>query len=229
MSDQQIKCGDCGGSFAFTDSERAFYESKGLASPPKRCPQCRKARKLANPERRAGGFGGAGGPSRGRSGGGGQRNGGGGAGLRAGPGAASEGRGWGKPNFRPSYAPHSAGRPSVGLKGRDPRLGGSQPRGRESPNVAHDVDGSASLPESARGTIKAESSPRRTRPKFDITCASCKAHAQVPFKPLEGREVFCQACYRARRGVAVVHAGVEGSVEVGAALVEAGKIETPID
>ncbi len=27
--------------------------------------------------------------------------------------------------------------------------------------------------------------------------------AQVPFKPLEGRQVFCQPCYKARKGTAV--------------------------
>ena len=34
-------------------------------------------------------------------------------------------------------------------------------------------------------------------------CATCGAEAQVPFKPLEGRQVFCQACYRARKGTTV--------------------------
>jgi CxxC-x17-CxxC domain-containing protein len=39
----------------------------------------------------------------------------------------------------------------------------------------------------------------RTRPTFSITCKSCGAEGQVPFKPVEGRDVFCQACYRARK------------------------------
>jgi CxxC-x17-CxxC domain-containing protein len=43
---------------------------------------------------------------------------------------------------------------------------------------------------------------RAERPKYDITCATCGAEAQVPFKPLEGRQVFCQACYRARKAPA---------------------------
>jgi CxxC-x17-CxxC domain-containing protein len=33
-----------------------------------------------------------------------------------------------------------------------------------------------------------------------VTCAECGASAQVPFKPLEGRQVFCQPCYKARKG-----------------------------
>jgi CxxC-x17-CxxC domain-containing protein len=43
---------------------------------------------------------------------------------------------------------------------------------------------------------------RRRRPAadmFQITCDSCGAQAEVPFKPAEGREVFCQPCYRARK------------------------------
>ena len=55
----------------------------------------------------------------------------------------------------------------------------------------------------APGLERPESQPR---PKnhgamFDITCNTCGAQAQVPFKPIEGREVFCQPCYRARKPV----------------------------
>jgi CxxC-x17-CxxC domain-containing protein len=39
---------------------------------------------------------------------------------------------------------------------------------------------------------------RPERPKYSIHCATCGIHAQVPFKPLEGRTVYCQPCYRAR-------------------------------
>jgi CxxC-x17-CxxC domain-containing protein len=41
---------------------------------------------------------------------------------------------------------------------------------------------------------------RPERPKFDITCAECGTQSKVPFKPLEGRQVFCQPCYKARKG-----------------------------
>jgi CxxC-x17-CxxC domain-containing protein len=34
---------------------------------------------------------------------------------------------------------------------------------------------------------------------FAITCDACGAKAEVPFKPADGREVFCPTCYRARR------------------------------
>jgi CxxC-x17-CxxC domain-containing protein len=49
----------------------------------------------------------------------------------------------------------------------------------------------------------AAAAPRR-RPQaemFSITCNSCGIHAEVPFRPAEGRDVFCQACYRARKPV----------------------------
>lgn len=39
----------------------------------------------------------------------------------------------------------------------------------------------------------------RNRPTFSITCKSCGSEGEVPFKPVEGRDVFCQACYRARK------------------------------
>ncbi len=38
------------------------------------------------------------------------------------------------------------------------------------------------------------------REEHEIRCSECGAAAHVPFKPLEGRPVFCQACYRARTG-----------------------------
>lgn len=41
-----IICVECGDKFDFTTSEHSFYSSKGLAEP-KRCPNCRKARKEA--------------------------------------------------------------------------------------------------------------------------------------------------------------------------------------
>jgi hypothetical protein len=34
---------------------------------------------------------------------------------------------------------------------------------------------------------------------FDIVCGTCGGAARVPFRPVDGREVFCQACYRARK------------------------------
>ena len=44
MSNQVIKCQDCGKDFNFTERDQAFYQEKGFL-PPKRCHFCRKARK----------------------------------------------------------------------------------------------------------------------------------------------------------------------------------------
>jgi CxxC-x17-CxxC domain-containing protein len=42
--------------------------------------------------------------------------------------------------------------------------------------------------------------PRRPAAEmFQITCDSCGNQAEVPFRPAEGREVYCQPCYRARK------------------------------
>lgn len=43
--DQIIKCVDCGDEFNFEAGEQKFYWQKGLATP-KRCPACRRWRKL---------------------------------------------------------------------------------------------------------------------------------------------------------------------------------------
>jgi CxxC-x17-CxxC domain-containing protein len=43
--DKSIQCTDCGKTFSFTAQEQEFYASKGYTNEPKRCPECRQARK----------------------------------------------------------------------------------------------------------------------------------------------------------------------------------------
>ncbi len=64
-TDRTLTCGDCGASFVFTTGEQEFYATKGFSSDPRRCPDCRRARKN---DRDSGGGG-----SYGRGGGGGAR------------------------------------------------------------------------------------------------------------------------------------------------------------
>ena len=45
LSDQTLKCRDCGADFVWTASEQEFYQQKGFTNPPSRCPACRKAKK----------------------------------------------------------------------------------------------------------------------------------------------------------------------------------------
>ncbi len=44
-NDREISCEHCGDAFVFTGGEQAFYAEKRFP-PPKRCPDCRKARKV---------------------------------------------------------------------------------------------------------------------------------------------------------------------------------------
>lgn len=37
------------------------------------------------------------------------------------------------------------------------------------------------------------------KPMFPITCTACGKPAQVPFKPVAGRDVLCPECHRARK------------------------------
>ena len=43
--DKTLVCKDCGTEFVFTAGEQQFYAEKGFTNEPKRCPECRKARK----------------------------------------------------------------------------------------------------------------------------------------------------------------------------------------
>ncbi len=48
LQDKVITCTDCGNEFPFTVGEQQFYKEKGFESEPKRCPDCRRARKQRN-------------------------------------------------------------------------------------------------------------------------------------------------------------------------------------
>ena len=41
---------------------------------------------------------------------------------------------------------------------------------------------------------------RVPREMHDVTCSECGAQTQVPFKPAEGRPVFCKDCYMKKKG-----------------------------
>lgn len=47
LTDKNLVCRDCGQEFAFTAGEQEFYASRGLQNEPKRCPQCRAARRTS--------------------------------------------------------------------------------------------------------------------------------------------------------------------------------------
>ena len=58
-TDKTVTCQDCGQSFTFTADDQEFYASKGYTEP-KRCPDCRRARKAERGGGRGGEGGGAG-------------------------------------------------------------------------------------------------------------------------------------------------------------------------
>jgi CxxC-x17-CxxC domain-containing protein len=43
--DEKLICEECGSEFIFSAGEQEFYAEKGLTNKPKRCTECRKARK----------------------------------------------------------------------------------------------------------------------------------------------------------------------------------------
>ena len=50
--DEKLVCEDCGKEFIFAAGEQEFYAQKGLVNKPKRCPDCRKARRQKNRNKR---------------------------------------------------------------------------------------------------------------------------------------------------------------------------------
>jgi CxxC-x17-CxxC domain-containing protein len=57
--DKTLTCSDCGSPFTFTAGEQEFHASKGFTNEPRRCPNCRAARRSAG----GGSYGGGGGGS----------------------------------------------------------------------------------------------------------------------------------------------------------------------
>jgi CxxC-x17-CxxC domain-containing protein len=45
FQDKSLQCSDCGSTFTFSAEEQEFFQSKGYTNEPKRCPECRRARK----------------------------------------------------------------------------------------------------------------------------------------------------------------------------------------
>jgi CxxC-x17-CxxC domain-containing protein len=213
--DEQIHCADCGASFVFSADEAAVFVERGLA-PPKRCKDCRRARKeratqqghkaprrqAAAPDHDRGGS-----PAQAGPGGHGAWNGRGrsqapryGAPPRRYTGDVNEYRSPMQDSFSSSpfgASPRANSAWQVSGEYRSPMPDGLSRRGPQGngggrplrpPQAAHE------------GSPK----PQRRRPAemFAITCNGCGVQAQVPFEPAEGREVFCPACYRARRTTA---------------------------
>jgi CxxC-x17-CxxC domain-containing protein len=59
-TDKTLTCQDCGQEFSFSADDQEFFAQKGF-SEPKRCPNCRRARKQERDGGGGGGYGGGGG------------------------------------------------------------------------------------------------------------------------------------------------------------------------
>ena len=222
-------CADCGAAFAFGAEEQRFFESRNL-TPPKRCLTCRKARRAertSGPPRRDDDRRGPppGGPSRFADRGSAPSSGG---PSRFGDRGSAPSHG-GPPRFvdrGPDRRPpprRDAGtfQGSAGYGGgargpsQDDRL---PPRDDRRPYDRPSFDrpsfdrGRGARPTPAPNERRppapaAEALPRKERPRYDITCQGCGTAAQVPFKPVEGRALYCKPCYLARKaGGASEHA-----------------------
>jgi len=45
FQDKTLTCSDCGSTFTFSADEQEFFQSRGYTNEPKRCPECRQARR----------------------------------------------------------------------------------------------------------------------------------------------------------------------------------------
>ena len=48
-----------------------------------------------------------------------------------------------------------------------------------------------------RKTRRQNNRRRGPRKMYDAVCSKCGAQTQVPFKPIEGKEVYCKDCFTA--------------------------------
>lgn len=56
-TDKTLTCVDCGSEFTFTADDQEYHASRGFTNEPKRCPDCRAARKAERGGGRSGGYG----------------------------------------------------------------------------------------------------------------------------------------------------------------------------
>jgi CxxC-x17-CxxC domain-containing protein len=54
-NDRTLTCADCGASFIFTAGEQEFHAQKGFTNEPRRCPECRAARRASRDSYGSGG------------------------------------------------------------------------------------------------------------------------------------------------------------------------------
>ena len=54
--------------------------------------------------------------------------------------------------------------------------------------------------EESEGTESSDDMPQQSdRQMFTVKCSDCGKDAEVPFKPTEGKPVYCKECYKKKR------------------------------
>jgi CxxC-x17-CxxC domain-containing protein len=56
FQDRSLTCSECGSSFAFTADDQQYHAEKGYTNDPKRCPNCRQARRAQRNQESFGGL-----------------------------------------------------------------------------------------------------------------------------------------------------------------------------
>lgn len=97
------------------------------------------------------------------------------------------------PQCRAKRRSQGGGRPKAGQQAESYNRGGSAEAG----------DGGYRRPShghgGGRGPARSADSRRPQREQFQAVCSECGELTTVPFKPVEGRPVFCRECYRSKR------------------------------
>ena len=57
FTEQSLVCTTCGQTFLFTAQEQAFYKERGFQHTPKRCRECRRAKRAMRPQEGGAGMG----------------------------------------------------------------------------------------------------------------------------------------------------------------------------
>ncbi len=53
---------------------------------------------------------------------------------------------------------------------------------------------------SGNGKASSSSSPKAFKPLVEVVCESCGVSTKVPFKPTQGKPVFCRDCFDKTKG-----------------------------
>lgn len=216
FEDKTLICAQCGKEFTFTAGEQEFYQEKGLQSEPKRCKDCRQAKRKQKNRRSNGIYrspafedsapshqkirGGRGGRFKRRE----YRS----PGLKDPHAGQQEYR---SPAFRESeiIKPEQEYR-SPGFREYadiDPKEEYRSPGFREYADI--DLKGEYRSP----GFQDLKTKYKDEKPMFSIVCAECGAEAMIPILPDPEKEVYCQECYKAKREAAKNDEALDESIQ----------------